>query len=1043
MLDIWREVLGRSDIGVADDFFDLDGDSLSAIRVIARIRDTWGVSVRALDFFESPTVATLAAAVATAAPAGQAEVTRRPADAEPVLSYDQQRLWLEDQLLPGAAYHVHGRQRLIGPLDTAALDTGIRAIVTRHEILRTRFPTVDGQPVQVVDELADDWHIRIEDLGDMAGDRDAAAAELMDAEALAPFDLARGPLVRCLLVRVGESEHYLGITAHHIVCDDWSVALFGREVAALYGAGGDLARSGLEPLDIQYRDYAYWQRSRLTGDVLDREVGYWREQLAGAPPAITLPARLWGAPATTPHGGRVVKVMSKEDTEAVHQLCRGHGVTVFMTLLAGLATVLGRWSGQWDLVIGVPITGRSDAGTQKLIGFFVNTLPLRVDLTGDPTFADLLERARQAAVNGYAHADAPLDVVVGKLAPPRMPGRTPLFQVMLNVVDSPSGAEPLSGVSAEALDAPARPSKFDLTLTAREWHGALHLDLEFDADRYAQPMVEVLLGQLGTLLREVARDPVRAISTYAVADAASATGRPDAAGDVASGRLDRFPERAAVVGTDGSWTYGRLDAAADRVARTLAERLPNGAEGRLGVVWRPTGSFIAVVLGCLRAGASFTLLDPAAGATQLPGVSVVLDVSPSAAILGATLDLRAILDDAAAGSAPEPGDDRITVLSTRTDHLMSALADAFHAGAAVLLPETSAAGDPAALLDWLRDASVTVAYLTPPVLRALGSGDRSVPSLRLVLVDNAGDFTGADVAAVRSLSATARCVGLYRVGQDGHPTAAYAVPSGWSPEAAPLRVPLGSPVRGHVDIQRPTGQPAAVGEVGEIRFDGHRTGDLGRIWTDGTVEFVPRQEDGATDRVEIASALRALPGVVDAMVEECPGADGDIERIGYVGCPGGTLDAAEIRQQLLARLPENMIPEHIFVLDRLPLTGAGDYELGALPHPDADSAPLDSYLAPRTPLENQLTGILEELLGVEQIGVHDSFFELGGFSLLATQLASRVRESIRVELSLRDIFESATVEVLAQLIVRAQAAQARVEDVEALLAEIEAGTAQS
>jgi len=247
-----------------------------------------------------------------------------------------------------------------------------------------------------------------------------------------------------------------------------------------------------------------------------------------------------------------------------------------------------------------------------------------------------------------------------------------------------------------------------------------------------------------------------------------------------------------------------------------------------------------------------------------------------------------------------------------------------------------------------------------------------------------------------------------------------------------------------VHIQRPTGQLAAVGEVGEIRLDGHRTGDLGRYWTDGTVEFVPRPgSDGAADPDEIAATLRALAGVSDAIVEEYPSADGDIGHHGYVACPGRTLDAAKIRQQLLARLPENLIPEHIVVLDRLPLTGAGDYELGALPHPDAETVPLDSYVAPRTPLEKQLTGILEELLGVAQIGVHDSFFALGGFSLLATQLASRVRESIRVELSLRDIFESATVEVLAQLIVRAQAAHARVEDVEALLAGIEAGTAQS
>lgn len=1065
ILGIWRDILGRSDIGVLDDFFDLDGNSLNAIQVIARIRETWGVSVRAMDFFESPTVATLALAVAGASPSERPVVSRRPPDAEPVLSFDQQRLWLEGQLLPGAAYHVHGRQRLIGPLDVAALGNSIRAILNRHEVLRSRFPTVDGRPVQIVDDLAENWHIRIEDLSGVVDDRGGAAKRLADDEAIAPFDLAQGPLVRCLLIKLSEAEHILSVTAHHIVCDDWSVGLFGRELSALYRAGGDVRRTDLLALEIQYRDYAVWQRRWLTGDALEREVSYWRRHLAGAPPALALPSKRWRSPSDVPEGGRVRAALSKEETAGVHDLCRRHGVTSFMVLLASLATVLSRWSGQRDMVIGVPITGRTDAKTETLIGFFVNTLPLRVDLAGDPTFAELLERVRQAAVGGYAHADAPLDLLVRELPAIRVPGRTPLFQVILNVVDSPPEVEPLSGVSGELLDAPARPSKFDITLTAREWHGVLNLDLEFNTDRYEQAMLEVLLGHMSALLRAATEDPTKSIFDYSlqviIEEEAAEVSSVDGPTALPLGAIERFaqlPDRVAVISRDGEWGYRRLNSAADRVARALTHRFPPHADNHFGVVWRPTATFVATILGCMKAGATFSVTD-AGGPTPLPWISAVLDVSPGGGALDATMDLRAVLRDEAgplpanqtgATGPPMSGgdwaverygfdaDDRFAVLSRLPGHLLSALSSAFDVGATLVLSDHSFTDDPSALLSWLDANSISVAYVTPPILRAMTARPKPLPALRHVFVDNSGDFVSHDIEALRHLSATCRCVGLYRVGRDGRPTAAYVVPDGWKLETAPVRVPLGMKLDDAARLVHPSGRAAAIGEVAEICLGTHRTGDLGRRWSDGTIEFVTGLGGDLTaDPVETTGVLRGLPEVYDALVAEHPEADGSSVLLGYVAGPDRTLDVADIHQRLVTRLPDYLIPHQVVVLDRLPLTGAGDYDLVGLPQPDADSTPLDSYVAPRTPVELQLTGILRELLAADRIGVHDSFFELGGFSLLATQLSSRIRESIQVELTLRDIFESATVEVLAQRIVRAQAEQAAAEDVEALLDELE------
>jgi len=509
ILGIFGDILDRDDIGVHDDFFDLGGSSLRAVKALGRIHESYGVRVRAMDFFESPTVATLAEVVSATAPAERPMVSRRPVDAEPVLSYDQQRLWLEDQLLPGAAYHVHGRQRLVGDLDVAALDASLRAIMDRHEALRSRFPVRDGRTVQIVDDLPDDWHIRFEDLSDDPGGADAAR-KLMDDDAGAPFHLERGPLVRCLLIRTGASEHLLSITAHHIVCDDWSVGVFARELSALYAAGGDVDRADLPVLEIQYRDFAVWQRRWLTGESLARQVEYWRDHLAGAPPALALPSRRRSTPSELPVGGRVRAALSAADTRALNELCRRSDATPFMALLAALGTVLGRWSGQPDVVIGVPITGRTDARMQTLIGFFVNMLPVRLDLSGDPTFAELLTRARTAAVGGYAHADAPLDLLVGEIPATRVPARTPMFQVILNGVDAPE-IHPLAAVSSEVLDTPTRPSKFEITLTTREWDGVLRFDLEFNASRHEQAMIEHLLGQLTALLRAAAHDPDRRV----------------------------------------------------------------------------------------------------------------------------------------------------------------------------------------------------------------------------------------------------------------------------------------------------------------------------------------------------------------------------------------------------------------------------------------------------------------------------------------------------------------------------------------------------
>ncbi|GIF62806.1 hypothetical protein Ais01nite_08410 [Asanoa ishikariensis] len=709
-------VLGVDTVGANDDFFELGGDSILAIMVVSRAQEE-GISLTPLDIFQHRTVAQLARTVA-GTEAARVIAPRSP-DAAPVLSFDQERLWLEDQLVPGPAYNVGWQQRLIGPLDLALVDRCLRTILARHESLRSRFPIADGRPIQVVDPLDDGWRPRFEDFSALA-DGVARAKALMGEQVATGFDLANGPLVRCLVVKLGENDHLISMISHHVVADVVSVGLFVRELGMLYQAGGDPVAGGLPELPIQYLDYAVWQRERLAGAELDRQVDYWRDHLDGAPRALTMPAQAHVA--AEPRGDRVFSRLSAADTAALKELCRARDVTPFMVVLGAFGTVLGRWSGQREVVVGVSISNRTDHGTESLIGSFINTLPLRVDFSGEPTFAELLDRVRQVALGGYAHADAPLDVIMKRLGVTRDPRRTPLFQVMLNVVDVPP-IERFGDIVVADVEAPPLPPSFDLVLTTNEIKGELHYFLEYDATRFPDDLMRDLAAHLGRFLSAVAADPTRGVLDYALGDAEA-------------------PDEAAV---DQHW-------AVERFGLTSADRF------------------------------------------------VVLSGPPAQAL--------------AAASA------------------------ARHAGGTLVTTDRPPNNDPGALARWLRAQRISVVHATPPLLRALAAKG-PLHALRYVFVENSGALTAHDIAVIRSLAPAGRVVATYRTGADGVPVAAYQVPEDWRQEAAPLRVPLGTGLPGRpVRLLHPGGQAAAVGEVAAIWRGADPTGDLGRRWPDGTLEFV-------------------------------------------------------------------------------------------------------------------------------------------------------------------------------------------------------------
>jgi amino acid adenylation domain-containing protein len=1039
-------------------------------------------------------------------------ISRRAGGGPAPLSFAQERMWLLEQLMGGDATYstLPSATWLRGPLDAALVARSFAEVVRRHESLRTTFEMSAGEPRQVVAPSLS-LPVPVVDLRDRP-DPEAEAMRLARSAGHSPFDLARGPLIQASLLRLADEVHVLLLVMHHIICDGWSDTVLVRDLAATYSALAAGRPSPLEPLPIQYPDYARWQRDRLRGPALERLLAYWRDRLAGAPP-LELPTDRPRPPVQGLRGASLRLEVPAVTAARLRALGRQRRATLFMTLLAAVAVLLQRWSGQEDVVVGTPVANRARAETEGLIGCFVNTLALRVDLSGDPTFLELLDRVRDLAVEAYAHQELPFERVVDEVQRVRDLSRSPLFQVMFALQDAPRSDLEFGGVRVTPVELDHWVAKYDVDIEAREWQGTLHVRIRYDADLFDAGTRERITGHLQTLVAGVAAHPDRRLSELPLLSDAerhrllrewNETAREYPvvpAHELVLAQVAARPDAIAVTAPDGSLAYGDLGLRASRLARALRD-LGVGPDTRVGLCVGRSRDLVTGILGILMAGGAYVPLDPAYPEERLAymladsGAPVVVAQAHLLAVLPADRPRVLLLDelDAPGPGVPEPADGARAIhpdnlayviytsgstgrpkgvmISHRSlsnfaqangeyvgagpDDVMLQFATpcfdvsvleiftALTTGARLAVPERETLVSPSELTAFMRREAVTIVDIPPAVVELLPA--EAFPALRVQLIGGES-FSGALATRWQApgrrvingygpteatvMMTVEECRGAYeQMPPIGRPMAnhqVYVLDSGMRP--VPVGVPrelylggagLARGYLGRPDLTAERFLPDPFGPEPGARL--YRTGDVARFLPDGGLEFLGRVDHQVKLRGhrielgEVEAVLTQHPSVRQA-VAVLAGPGGAARRlVAYVQPePGAAPDGAELRTWLGRRLPGHMVPSAIVALDRLPLTPSGKVDRAALPA--VEEGLLERARAgipPRTEMERALVEeVFAPVLGVERVGVEDSFFELGGSSLQLAQVQHRIREVMGVELPLRVLFQGPTIAELA------------------------------
>src|SRR5215213_5232703 len=1046
-------------------------------------------------------------------------------------SIDQERLWFIEQLQPGnTAYNIFTASRLRGPLDVGAMHAAANELLRRHEVLRTTFKVVEGQPMQFVAPTLE-LSLAPVDLEPLPrAEREAEALRRVLEDVSAPFDLERGPLVRAGLLRLGATEHVFYLNMHHSITDRWSADIIEQDIGALYYSFLQGQPPSLPELPIQFVDYAVWQRERMRGEIYQAQLAYWKKQLGGAPFVLELPADNPRPSVQTFRGERVYFRLRKALLEALRELSREEGATMYMTLMAAYKLLLYRYTGQEDMLVGCSIANRDRPETQNMVGFLLNLLVLRTDMSGNPTFRELLARERETALGAYAHQDLPFGKLVQELRPTQDPSRNPIAQAAFIYLDFPELKTMESmGLEVTPLVLDNGASRFDLTLALTETDHGFDGSFEYIAGLYERPRMERMAKHLETLLEHVVADPDRRIRELPLLtrrerrqllyDFNDTRRDPQPAGTIHrlfEAQAARTPDAPALESGGASLSYRELNRRADRLARRL-RALGVGPEVRVGLVLERSAEQIVGLLGVLKAGGAYVPVESSAPRERVryvladAGVRVLVTqgaglgeevcaggveiVEIGAEDVGREPGGDVEIDGEAAARAVEGGVDganaayviytsgstgrpkgvvvshaslvnsvlapyaesvervgsSLMLMSYAFDGSMLGIFYPLCQGGLLSLPREGEQADPSRVARLIAEKGITYACVVPSFYKLLLEQARPEQLRTLNVVHVAAEAVPPKLVERHfQLLPEVQLVNIYG------PTEATVWCCSYefrAHEALPP-VPIGHPSHGmQAYVLDEYLQPAPVGVAGELyaggagvargylnrpgltaeRFVPHpfgdepgarlyRTGDRVRVLPSGEMEYLGRLDHQVKVRGyrielgEIEAVLARQDGVREAAAVVREDEPGDKRLVGYVAAhEGRQLSAVELRERLQRELPDYMVPSAFVLMDKLPQTSSGKVNRLALPAPETSRDALaESFVAPRTPIEELLARVWGEVLKVEGVGVNDDFFALGGHSLLATQLVSRVRESFAVELPLRALFERPTVAGLAR-----------------------------
>ncbi|MFG2132156.1 amino acid adenylation domain-containing protein [Streptomyces sp. NPDC048751] len=1110
------QVLKVERVGVDDDFFQLGGHSLAVIRLLGRIRETFGAELSIRTVFETPTVAALAGHLdGTVGHRRALEPMARPAELP--LSLTQQRLWLVNRLQgPSGAYNMGLALRLTGRLDRGALAEAFHDVLARHESLRTTFPETDGKPRQRILSPAEAaLEVTLTERTADAATLDATVAEVV-AEG---FDLTEGLAVRPRLLLLGPDDHVLLVVLHHIVADGLSLAPLARDLGLAYTARAAAEPPAFAPLPVQYADYTLWQQSVL-GDENDpdsplaRQLAHWTKALAGLPEELELPTDR-PRPGELSQRGDIVRF---EVGAALHrrliELGRTHRASLFMVLQSAVAVLLSKLGAGEDIPLGSAVAGRGDARLDDLVGCFVNTLVFRNDVSGNPSVSQLIERTREMSLSAHAHQDVPFERLVEALNPERSLARNPLFQVMMDVQTPVESHLELPGLTTTPQQVDPGVTKIDLLFgldersAGHEAAAGISGRLEYSTDLFDRATVEAMSARLLRVLDAFTADPGQRVADI---DILTEHERHLVLGEFGQSpvvepelllptlferQAARTPAAPALTEQDRTCTYAELNARANRLARTLIAA-GAGPEQRIAVLLPRSAELVIALLAVLKSGAAYVPVDPeypeeriaymlqdaapalvladprtrdAVPPTEVPVLDVTEEHDGPSADPGDPTDTDRVrpLDPAhpayviyTSGSTGRPKGVAVTHRSVAVyleyaREYYPSVADGtlLHSPVSFDLTVTSLyapliSGGPVRVtaLEGPGDGSPRPAFLkaTPAHLALLGVLPEEFSPTRELVVG--GEMLlGETVDELRRhrpgitvvneygpTEATVGCVG-FRIGPDD------SVPGG--------PVPIGRPMWNSViRVLDPVLNPVPPGASGEIYIGGgqlargylnrpgltaerfvadpygpagarmYRTGDVGRWRADGHLEYLGRVDDQIKlngfriELGEIEAVLARHPRVARSAATVREDTPGHRQLVGYVvPAADATVDPAEILTWAAGPLPAYMVPAAVVVLDTLPLTPNGKLDRKALPAPrQAVDSGTD---VPRTPLEETLAGLFAEVLGRESVGLHQSFFELGGDSIVSIQLVARARRK-GLMFSPKEVFELKTVAALA------------------------------